>query len=293
MHFGTRRVLSRLTLALAAIVAMVLVAPVATMAQQGGWSAGPDAAGDNTYVGFIDIPALGSTVNGSGRILVGGWMVDKTAQGWSGFDKVQVVKGQLGSGGQVLADGIVAQHRPDVGSALGNEAYSASGFSATINAGALGAGDQTIAVYGHTPNKGWWYKTTAFHVTTGGGGAPSAPSAGTGGGGKPTLQVLAPLENEKVCTPRGDYTIRGAAYDPNAPPGSGSQTVDRVEVWINGMRDKGSLLGDATISGQDWNLVFTPTRFPSTHANLYVYARSKVSGQETMVNRGFDITDTC
>ena len=110
-------------------------------------------------------------------------------------------------------------------------------------------------------------------------------------GGKPVLQVLAPMPEEDVFTQRGDYTIRGTAYDPNAPSGSGAG-VDRVQVYINGPREgTGSFLGNATISGTDWSLTFTPTRYRSAHANLYVYARSKQSGQEATLIRGFNITD--
>jgi hypothetical protein len=293
MRFDRRRVISQLTAVVTLIGAIALLAPAVTAAaQQAGWQPGPGAVGDNTYDGYIDIPASGSTINGSAPLLVGGWMVDKTAQGWAGFDQVQVVKGQLGSGGTVLANGIVAQNRPDVGAALGNPGFSASGFSVTVNGGSLSAGPQTIFVYGHTPSKGWWYKSETVNASTGGGGGAAVPAPGTGGGGTPTLQVLAPLNEEKVCTQHGDYSIRGSAYDANAPAHTG-QSVDRVEVWINGPRDKGSMLGDATINGQEWNLIFTPTHFPSTHANLYVYARSKFSGQETMVLRGFNIVDNC
>ena len=40
-------------------------------------------------------------------------------------------------------------------------------------------------------------------------------------------------------------------------------------------------------------LVLNPTRFPSTHANLYVYAHSTATNKETEVTTDFNITDRC
>ncbi len=71
---------------------------------------------------------------------------------------MQVYQGAMGSGGTMLASGIVAQSRPDVGAALGNSYWANSGFSATIPSGALKPGQVTINVYAHTPSNGWWYK---------------------------------------------------------------------------------------------------------------------------------------
>ncbi len=101
------------------------------------------------------------------------------------------------------------------------------------------------------------------------------------------------MAEEAVSTQHGQYTIRGNAHDPAAPSGTGSG-VDQVQVYINGPRETGTQLGGVTLNtgNGDWDVTFFPTRFPSMHANLYVYARSAVSGQETMVLRGFDITDS-
>ncbi len=289
---GTQR---RFAFGATLLAAVALLAPSApAAAQQSGWQQGPGAVGDNTYDGYIDVPGAGSTVSQSSSILVGGWMVDKAAQGWAGFDGVQVVNGTLGSGGTVLASsGIVGQNRPDVGNALGNSYLAASGFSAVIPAGALNPGTYTIAVYGHTPGKGSWYKTTSITVAAGGGASAGggAPAPGpSGGGGKPTLTITEPVPQENISTQRSDFTAYGSAYDPNAPHGSG-QSVDRVQVYLNGDRESGTYLGDATISGSDWSLTFVPTHYPSQHSVLYVYARSKSSGQETLTTQEFNIVD--
>jgi hypothetical protein len=269
---------------------VLLAGPVA--AQQQGWSAGPGASGDNTYVGSIDVPSNGASVQVGSPLVVGGWVVDKTAQGWAGIDGVQVVNGQLDNGGTVLASsGIVGQNRPDVGAALGNPAYAASGFSATVPAGALSPGQHTLYVDAHTPAKGSWSMPVTVNVTSGGGGGQAGAPPSTSGG--PILTVIAPMPEEAVSTQHGQYTIRGNAHDPAAPPGTGSG-VDQVQVYINGPRETGTQLGGVTLNGGngDWDVTFYPTRFPSMHANLYVYARSAVTGKETMVLRGFNITDS-
>ena len=69
---------------------------------------------------------------GSGSFLVAGWFVDKTAQGWAGADDMQVWLGLMGSGGTQLAAAPCGQNRPDVGAALGNPFYAASGFYASV-----------------------------------------------------------------------------------------------------------------------------------------------------------------
>jgi hypothetical protein len=278
---------------LLSVLASVSLLPMAqpAAAQQQGWSAGPGASGDNTYVGSIDVPANGASVDAGSPLVVGGWVVDKTAEGWAGISGIQVVNGKIDGGGTVLASsGIVGQNRPDVAAALGNPAYAASGFSATVPAGALSPGQHTLYVYAQTPSKGSWYQTVTVNVTSGGGGG-GQPAASPSGGSGPVLTVLAPLPEEAVSTQHGEYTIRGNAHDPAAPSGTGSG-IDRVQVFINGPRDTGTELGGVTLNmgNGDWDVSFFPTRFPSMHANLYVYAHS-VTGQETMVLRGFNITD--
>ncbi|MBV9358566.1 MAG: hypothetical protein JO023_23900 [Chloroflexi bacterium] len=276
---------------LGSLVLLMTALPVA--AQPRGWSAGPGASGDNTYVGSIDVPPNGASVPAGTPLVVGGWVVDRTAQGWAGIDGLQVANGQIDNGGTVLASsGIVGQNRPDVAAALGNPAYAASGFSATVPAGALSPGQHTLYVYAHTPAKGSWYMPVTVNVTSGGGGGGQASATPSTSGG-PILTVIAPMPEEAVSTQHGQYTIRGNAYDPGAPSGTGSG-VDQVQVYINGPRETGTQLGGVTLNtgNGDWNVTFYPTRFPSMHANLYVYARSALTGKETMVLRGFDITDS-
>ncbi|HYW89740.1 MAG TPA: hypothetical protein VFB50_18345, partial [Chloroflexota bacterium] len=102
-------------LAMVAAVGTVL-APLPASAQTSGWQPGPGAILDNTYEGFIDVPATGASVSTSG-FTVAGWFVDNTAEGWAGADDVQVWLGTMDGGGSMLARASVAQNRPDVAAA--------------------------------------------------------------------------------------------------------------------------------------------------------------------------------
>ena len=69
--------------------------------------------------------------------------------------------------------------------------------------------------------------------------------------------------------------------------------IDSVEVWIFGERNANGAtnLGKATLlSDGTWSLTFLPTRFTSTHTNIYVYVHSSASGLENVASRGFNIT---
>lgn len=287
------------------------------------WTAGPDAAGDNTYDGYVDLPTAGGTVAAGSSLLVGGWVVDKAAQGWAGIDDVQVFLGSMGSGGTMLAKGIVAQNRSDVGAALGNGYWAASGFSAVVPAQALKAGATSLKVYVHTPGKGWWYKPVSLTVGPGQAAATASAAASSGSsapgprsdplpGGKgarsgPLVNVVeSPKWGDAVHTDRL-CTIMGYALDQTADLHQGSQGsgIDRVQIYINGERGTGAYLGDASVPFSDANaatfgsqfansgyrLTFNPTKYPTGSANLYVYARSAVTGKEVVALISIGITD--
>jgi hypothetical protein len=262
------------------MAAVTMLAPAAS-AQSAGWQPGPGAILDNTYAGFIDTPSNGATVPGSGSFTVAGWFVDQQAEGWAGADDIQIWLGTMDGGGNMLAKAQIAQSRPDVGAALGNPYWSASGYSAAVPGSSVPAGSQTLYVYAHTPGKGWWFETLSVN---GGGSAtsttaPAAPSAG----GAVVLKILTPTNNQNVST-KSTYTITGTVSPANAP----------VDVWINGERNSryGTELGTASVSSDgSWSLTFNPTKFPSTHSNLYIYARDPSTGVDTVVNVGFNIVD--
>ena len=288
-----RSELSRAALILATCFALVVSTAPPVLAQSSGWQPGPGAVQDNTYQGFIDQPTSGATVPGSGSFLLSGWFVDTTAQGWAGADDVQVWLGTMDGGGTMLAKAAFAESRPDVATALANPYWVASGFVATVPGSAVPAGPQMLDLYVHTPGKGWWFNQVA--VTGGGSGAPAAaapaPSAAAPvvSGGPPQVTVTAPTESEDVnAAGNKDFTIMGKATDPANGPGA----IDSVDVWIFGERDAsgGTQLGTVQVgSDGSWSLTFKPTKFPSTHTNLYVYAHSKATGQTTEFVRGFTI----
>jgi Bacterial Ig domain len=282
MNAQLRHLVARLAVG-SLLLTLVAAPPVA--AQSSGWTAGPQAILDNTYDGYIDQPAGGATVPGAGQFLVTGWFVDKTAQGWAGADDIQIFLGTMGGGGTMLARAQIAQNRPDVGTALGNPYWAASGFSAVVNGASVPAGNQTLTVYAHTPGKGWWYKQV--NVTGGGSGSGSVAPPGQATGAPPELTVRAPTEGQNVST-QTDFTIRGEVND----PGVGARGIDRVQVYLNGEREDGTHLGDATIEGDgSWSLTFEPTDYNAQHSNLFVYAHSRTTGKETVVIRGFNIVD--
>ena len=278
-----RSVLLRVAVLVSALTVLLTVAPAAS-AQTAGWNPGPGAILDNSYDGYIDVPGGGASVPGGGSFSVAGWFVDKTAQGWAGADDVQVWLGTMDGGGRMLAKALFAQSRPDVGSVTGNPYWSASGFVAVVPGSSVPGGSQTLNVYAHTPGKGWWYKSVT--VTGGGTGtgtaAPAAPAAGVTAG-TPSTTVSSPTNNENVSTKSADYTIQGSA----------SANVDLINVWINGERggQYATELGTATPSGDgSWSLTFKPTKFPSMHSNLYIYAHGR-NGQETVIVREINIVD--
>lgn len=282
-----RVVLARVAALAAAATALLLGLAPAAVAQTGGWQGGPGAILDNTYDGFVDVPHTGDTVAAGGSFAVAGWFVDHAAQGWAGADDVQVWLGTMDGGGHLLAKANFAQSRPDVGAATGNPYWSASGFVASIPGSSVPAGSQTLNVYAHTGGKGWWYRG----VTVNGGGsgtstaaaapAPAAPAAG----GAPVITILNPIANQNIST-KSDYTINGTVTD--------ATNIDRIEVWINGERNAqyATLLGTSVPTRDgSWSQTFTPTHFPSAHANLYVYAHDTANGVESVKNVELNIVD--
>src|SRR5438128_1797779 len=161
-------------LGMAGLVGSLLGPATASADTFSDWTPGPGAVLDNTYAGFVDVPAMNGTVP-IGGFTVAGWFVDKTAQGWAGADDIQLWQGTMDGGGKLLTRAVFAQSRPDVAAATGNPYWAASGFGAVVPGGSLSAGGQALSVYAHTPGKGWWYKQVQVSVST---AAATSPAPG-------------------------------------------------------------------------------------------------------------------
>jgi hypothetical protein len=261
-------------LALATSLATASGAAAQEVPGSGSWSPAAGAAGDNTYAGFIDLPASGPSVPQGSTIHVSGWAVDTSADGWAGIDDVQVLNGST-----VLAHGSVGGNRPDVAAATGNPYWAASGFDALVPSSGLPGGSVTLTVAVHTPAKGSW--SQPLSVTIGGGGAPLASPATSG----LVLRIVTPADGDNVQA-NNNGIISGVAYDTRTRAELGVG-VDRVQVYLDGPRGSpGSQnLGTATMTGNTWSLAWEPTKYDHVpHHTLFIYAHSNVTGEERLVN---------
>ena len=167
---------------LIATVLLTAVGPATTSVAHAdtAWKPGPGASGANTYAGVIDIPSHAAQINTFGALQVSGWFVDRTAQGWAGVDDVEVFLGLMNDGGVPLAHALFALPRPDVGTALGNPYWSLSGWSAQVPVTLLVSGSNTLTVYVHAPDKGWWFQQVSVEAPTAPPRAPPRPAATLG-----------------------------------------------------------------------------------------------------------------
>lgn len=251
------------------------------------WSPAAGAMGDNTYQGFIDQPSSGASLRTSGGFQVRGWVVDTTAQGWSGIAGVDVMLG-----GTTLGSLAVGQSRPDVAAVMNNPFFGNAGFSGTISS-ALPAGNQTLTIVAHTADKGSWSKQVGVTVSAGATGASGGvlltPAAAAAEG--LVLRLISPTSDDVVPS-NNNGTIFGVAYDTRTRPELGIG-VDRVSAYLDGPRgEPGSQsLGDATFNGSDWSITWEPTRFNHVrHHILWVYARSSVTGEEVLLQEEINLS---
>ena len=249
------------------------------------WLPGPNSAGTSeAFSSAIDGPAPGNPAQ------LSGWIVDTSAQGWSGIDDVQLWNGPMDAGGRLLAHPVFQQNRPDVAAALNNPYWAASGFSTNLTGGAT-----IVYLYAHTPGKGWWYQ----QVIT--------PQASAQSQTRPTLNIETPTPLATVHSNQ-PYVVSGFAFDPNAR-GDQGVGIDRVQVYLNGDRGSGVYIGDATLGSFDkfavasgtqfanagWQMMFQPNSWIDTQTDnhlvqLTVYARSSVTGLETQMQTTIVVT---
>jgi hypothetical protein len=249
------------------------------------WSPAAGAMGDNTFQGFIDRPGAGATLQAGAPFQVSGWVVDTTAQGWSGISDVEVLLGNTS-----LGHLSVGQSRPDVAAILNNPYYANAGFSGTISS-ALPAGNQTLTIVAHTPDKGSWSKQVPVTVSgsaSSSGNVVLAPSAASQG---LVLKVISPTTSDLVVS-NNNGSIYGVAYDTRTRPELGVG-VDRVQAYLDGPRGQAGsqYLGDATFNGDNWSIAWQPTKYNGVrHHNLWVYARSSVTGEEALLQEEINLS---
>jgi hypothetical protein len=183
----------------------------------GGWTGYSDAQGPNTYIGRVESPRAGQTIQAGSNVLVSGWAVDTTAQGWAGFDQMQVYNGDRANGGTKLADGSVGLSRPDVAAFLGPN-YQNSGFSAVVPAGAVSSGAATLFVYLHTASKGWWYQSLPVN---------QAAAASLQFPNDPVVDISLPCCGNTITTKQflDRLVIAGYALDRNPITDPGNQSA--------------------------------------------------------------------
>lgn len=266
------------------------------------WSPGPNASGDDTYVGFIDSPVSGATITPNSTITISGWAVDQTAAGWTGIDDVQIYLGLQDQGGTLLVHGNVGVRRDDVASATGNAFWANSGFTASFAETGLSIGANTLTVYLHTPDKGLWFKQLQLNVPA----APDRPFADD-----PLLVVRTADPSLDIPQITPQLVLTGYAIDRNMPisqqRGVGGSGVSVVMAYLDGPRNggagAGTFVGNATLGqkyreatgfgdrflNSGWQLTLHPNQFSIDRHELYIYAESAYWPNETLVIVPFNV----
>jgi hypothetical protein len=285
----------RLALALC-LAALSPMPPLVHANAASPWSPGPDASGDDTYLGFIDVPVSGSSVTPNSMIVIQGWAVDQTATGWSGIDDMQVFLGLQEQGGTLMVRGTVGGRRDDVVSATGNASWANSGFSASFSEAGLSIGPNLLTVYVHTPDKGSWFKQVQVTV-------PAAPDRAFAD--DPLLIVRTADPSLDVPQTASSLILTGYAIDRNLPLnqqlGVSGSGVSVVQAFLDGPRNpgngSGSFVGNATMGQKNreatgfgdrflmsgWELTLHPRDMTIDRHQLYIYAESAYWPNETLV----------
>jgi hypothetical protein len=282
---------------------LTILAPRAAAADSASpWSPGPNASGDDTYLGFIDTPLSGATITPNSMVVISGWAVDQTAAGWSGIDDMQVYLGLQDQGGTLVVRGNVAGPRPDVASATGNADWTNSGFTASFSEASLGVGSNLLTVYIHTPDKGWWYKQLQLNVPA----APDRPFADD-----PLLIVRTADPSLDVPHTTNNLILTGYAIDRNMPLnqqlGVAGSGVSVVQAYLDGPRNPGNgagtFVGNATMGQKNteatgfgqrflisgWQLTLHPSDMSVDRHELFIYAESAFWPSETLVIVPFNV----
>jgi hypothetical protein len=267
-----RRSIALLGAALLAIATVALPASADTFVPTSG------AVGPTSLVGFVDTPSSGGQVPARGFLAVTGWVVDPSAQGWSGVNTLEVYDGAIEAGGRLLGSGSASQSRPDVAQTMGYPYWANSGFSVGINTDDLSWGPRTLHLYAVTGDRGRWL--LALNVSK----VAQSPSGADKFPTDPEIRMLDPLPASIVRS--APAIMRGLAFDRNTASGTG---VDRVEVYVGPREAGGRFVGagalskgygeigfeykDSRFDESGWDLVWDPRQYGNGDRDLYVYAR--------------------
>jgi hypothetical protein len=294
---------TRATLAFALLVPLLAAnLPTAHADAASPWTAGPAASGDDTYSGFIDSPTSGTVLAPQAPVVIKGWVVDRTAVGWSGIDSVEIYLGLRDQGGSLMVQAATAQPRDDVAANLGNDYWAKSGFTATFSQASLSVGSNLLVVYAHTPAKGWWYKPLQVTIPA----PPARPFADD-----PLLVVRAATPSLDVAQSTPTLSLTGYAIDRNMPTslqlGAGGSGVSSVVAYLDGPRTPGngagSLIAMASLGQKNreatgfgdrflmsgFEIDLHPTDLTVDRHVLYLYAESAYWPNETLVVIPFTI----
>jgi hypothetical protein len=266
------------------------------------WSAGPNALGDDTYAGFVDTPVSGASVPPNRTVVVTGWVLDRTAVGWSGVDAVEVYRGLRDQGGALMARAALGLPRGDVANALGTSYWGNAGFKAAFSAGSLAVGSNLLAVYAHTPDKGWWYKPLQVSV-------PAAPARAFADDPLLIVREASPSLDVPQSTPT--LRLSGYAIDRNVPLGvqlgAGGSGVGSVLAYLDGPRTpgngQGTLVATASLGQKNreatgfgerfgmsgFEIDIHPSDLTVDKHELYIYADSAYWPSETLALIPFNI----
>ncbi len=263
------------------------------------WLPGPNAVGDDTYSGFIDSPAPGATVNVNSILTVAGWVVDRSASGWSGIDDVEIYLGLLDQGAPLLSKAAIGVRRDDVASAFGNPFWATSGFLASFADSGLGIGSNRLTIYLHTPDKGWWYRQIEVRV-------PAPPDRAFAD--DPLLIVREAVPSLDVTPRTTSLLLHGYAIDRNMPTnimvGVGGSGVSQIQTYLDGPRNNSTFLGNATLGlknreatgfGQrflmsGFEITVHPSDFTVDRHELFIYALSAYWPNETLLIIPFEVS---
>ncbi len=174
----------------------------------------------------IDTPAAGATVINGGQTNIGGWAAD-TAAGSAGIDAVHIyLDGPMDGGGTLIGTADYGGARPDVAAALGNSAFTNTGFDFVWSPATLTGGQHTLYIYAHSVANGW--ASTTVNVT-GPGPAPSAstqPAAGSSG-----QMGAGPVPSGPTTPYGGTYLPGSGSYGSGYAPGGypGGCAVDYID----------------------------------------------------------------